>query len=125
MVFHGQGASKKRKGEEVEGGWRLGGKRIGIVQTYVYLGVEIDSKGTFRGWKIGREIKARKAWWGAWKMGIEGQYEEWGDDMEGDGAVSVGLRNRGLWWFGKVGGGRDRGEEDGESDFGSEEEYGE
>ena len=74
MIFHGQGASKKRKGEEVEGGWVLGGKRIGIVQKYVYLGVGIDSKGTFKGWRIEREKKARKAWWGAWKMGIEGQW---------------------------------------------------
>ena len=30
MVFHGQGANKWRKEEEVEGGWSLGGKRIGI-----------------------------------------------------------------------------------------------
>ena len=45
--------------------------------------------------------------------------------MEGDGAVSVGLGYRGVWWFGEVGGGRGGGEKDGESDFGSEEEYGE
>ena len=74
MIFHGKGASKTRKEEEAEGGWSLGGKRIGIVQKYVYLGVEMDSKGTFGGWKRGRENKARKAWWGAWKMGIEGQW---------------------------------------------------
>jgi hypothetical protein len=44
------------------------------VQKYVYLGVEIDNRGTFGGWKIGRQKKAKKAWWGAWKMGIEGQW---------------------------------------------------
>ena len=65
MVFHGKGASSKRKKKEVEGGWKLGGKKIGIVLKYVYLGVGVDSKGTFREWKIEREKKARKAWWGA------------------------------------------------------------
>ena len=67
-VFHGQGANKKRKEKEIKGGWSLGEKRIGIVQEYVYLGVEIDSKGTFEGWNIGRERKTRKAWWEAWKV---------------------------------------------------------
>ena len=54
-----------------------------------------------------------------------GDGEECCDDLEGDGAVSIRLCNRGVWWFGDVGGGREGGEEDGESDLGSEEEYGE
>ena len=48
MVFHGKGAGKKRRDEELEVRWELGGKRIGIVEKYVYLGVGIDNKGTFR-----------------------------------------------------------------------------
>ena len=71
MIFHGQGASKKRKGEEVEGGWKLGGKMIGIVQKYVYLGVEIDGKGTFSGWKIGREKKHGRHGGGHGRWGLK------------------------------------------------------
>ena len=51
----------------------MGRKRIGIVEKYVYLGVAVDSKGNFKGWKVERENKAKRAWWEGWKMEIEGQ----------------------------------------------------
>jgi hypothetical protein len=74
VVFHGQGMEKKRREKELEGGWVLGGKIVGIVDKYVYLGVTVDSKGKFDGWRVEREKKTKKAWWGAWKMGIDGQW---------------------------------------------------
>ena len=39
----------------------------------VYLGVKVDSRGKFKGWRVEREKKAKKAWWGARRMGIKGQ----------------------------------------------------
>ena len=50
-----------------------------------------------------------------------GDGEECGDDLEGHGSVSAGLRDGGVWRHGQVGGGREGGEEDGESDLRSEE----
>ena len=73
MVFHGQRAEKERKQRELNWGWKLGEQCIRVVETYVYLGVTVDSKGSFGGWRKEREKKAKKAAWAAWRMGIEGQ----------------------------------------------------
>jgi hypothetical protein len=74
VVFHGRGMEKKKREKELEGGWVLGGKIVGIVDKYVYLGVTVDCKGKFDGWRREREKKTKNAWWGAWKMGIDGQW---------------------------------------------------
>ena len=74
MVFHGKGMSELRKRKEVKGGWMLGLKKLEVVDEYVYLGVTVDSKGKFDGWKRERLMKAEKAWWGAWRMGVDGMW---------------------------------------------------
>lgn len=74
MVFHGKGKGKAERVEEESWGWELGGKRIGVTSKYVYLGVEVDGKKEFGGWAQQRMRKAKRAWWGAWEMGIGGQW---------------------------------------------------
>ena len=83
MIYRGVGCRKKER-ERIAGlSWLLDGKEVRIVDRYIYLGVLLTNNGKYVETRRMIEKRARKGFWTAVNMGVEGGW------MNVDNAVMV------------------------------------